>query len=135
LFLRTTRKRRFEYAVASWKQKNGRKAIRSSEREGLLKGLRPTTMLDAIYRLRIRSNYEDADVYLTRGASDADAFTYFDACTRILRSGLFNFELLIARQIGKQVYGQVVDDFVRRERRQFSLQTMQPRWHAIAELL
>jgi len=135
LFLRTTRQRRLEKSIAGWKEKNKRKAIRSGERAKLVDGLRPTTLMDALYRLRIRSNYEDADLYLTGSASEADAIIYFDSCSRILKSGLMNFELLIAKLIGKDQYGDIVADFSMRERSNFSKTTVLPRWRIIDELL
>lgn len=135
LFLRTTRQRRLTNAIDAWKQKNKRKAIRNSERDSLVAALRPTTLMDALYRLRIRSNYEDADLYLTGGASDEDAKSYFEASSRILKSGLLNFELLIAKHIGRTRYDQIVNDFVRRERAGFSANTMQPRRKVIEEVL
>ena len=135
LFLRTTRQRRLRAAVDSWKQKNKRKVIRRAERDVLLKSLRPTSLMDALYRLRIRSNYEDADLYLTGGASERDSESYFDASSRILKSGLLNLELLIAKHVGRTKYEQIVADFVRRERGGFSKNTMQPRWTVIREIL
>ena len=122
-------------SIEGWKTEKKRKRIRRPEREAVAQKLAPTTMMDALYRLRIRSNYEDADLYLTGGADEEEVQAYFDAAVRILKSGMLNLELLIARHIGAKNFTQIVESFQEKDRSNFSETTIQLRKKAILRAL
>jgi hypothetical protein len=134
-FLRTTRKRRLDLAIDSWKLRNKRLRIRGDQRNTILKSLRPTNMMDALYRLRVKANYEEADFHLMGSISDQDARSFFDSNILLLKSGLLNFELLVARHVGRSVYERIVVDFVKKERKRFSEGTVIPRWTMIEKII
>lgn len=134
-FLRTTRKRRLDAAIEGWKARKKRRRIRKHEREEVLTSLRPTSMMDALYRLRVKANYEEADLHLIGNVSDQDARSFFNANILLLKTGLLNFELLIARHVGRSMYEKIVLDFVQKERKKFSEGTVIPRWTTIEKLI
>src|SRR5262249_23221014 len=81
MMLRTTRSRhltskledrntRKKYATKSGKP---RRSYSATQRKDICAAIPATSIFDFFYRLRIRSNYEDADAFLLGSLSDTDA--------------------------------------------------------------
>lgn len=107
--LRMARKWQFERARAdvlrNAKTKAGkpRKNLNSALRQQALDRLWPTTLLDFLYGLRVRSNYMQADEY----ASDASDWNFQDFHSGILHlvdSALLAIESHIAVRVGTAAY-------------------------------
>ena len=74
--------------------------------------LRPATLLDYLWRLRCRSNYEDVDMF-TEGPEDEiqSSLVHLNLC-RITAATLLVNELLIARLIGATTLRTIADEWV-----------------------
>ena len=105
LFLKATRKKMLETSVAGWKQRNKKKNIPLEQRNILADKLRPTTIFDALYRMRTRSNYRDIDSFAI-GMSpfsykNGDALKLHRSVMLLTDSSLLMLEVLIAKIMGK----------------------------------
>lgn len=116
--LRMTRRWKVEEARANWlrtaKTARGkpRKQLPANERAKLVVALRPTTILDFMYELRARTNYEGVEEY----GSDADDSTVESFHTGLLHLsdlGLLHYEADLAVTVGLKAYEAEVHEWVR----------------------
>jgi len=133
--LRTTRNRQIETAVNEWKKKHRRKKIGKEKRKCCVDGLPSTTIFDVLYRLRIRSNYADADLYLLNISNECDAVRLYECFTGIAWHTLFVFELIMTKYLGKSTFGDIVSGFLNDEKSGFSTNLLHRRWEIISGLL
>ena len=117
LFLRTTRERQLAKKIDQWKREKSRKRALRSERQELLDQLPPTTIFDALFRVRTRANYRDVDSFLFCGelASTNTIELHRDIC-EITNTTLMVFEILIARASTKQLFSEIVEQFIQASR-------------------
>ncbi|MFA5340037.1 MAG: hypothetical protein WC317_07835 [Candidatus Omnitrophota bacterium] len=121
LWLKTTRerkdKKRRKEAIKSkrFKCANGEPRKNLSFKQKLIvdSTLHATTFYDGLYRLRIRSNYEDADAFILGTMSQEEALTFYDSLIVILEATLFVLEKCISKHISSQEYKNIVDEFIR----------------------
>lgn len=132
MFLKTTRQRQLDVDVEEWKRKQKAKRLRPGVKQALVASLpRATTLFDCLYRLRIRSNYVDADSFLLGVYESEDASDFHKALTRICWSTLLILEILIARHVGKQAFGTIVTEFLKHEKKGWSKKLIALRWESI----
>ena len=95
LFLRTTRERQGENAIAEWKKDNRRKTIPKKKRDEILAKLSPTSLFHALYRLRLRSNYSDAESFLASLRTQEMPLIFISRCAVLagIRSSYWNSSL------------------------------------------
>jgi len=105
MFLRTTRKRQVSRSIDEWKSKRKKQRIDKSQRAQLVNSLPPTSLFNALYRLRIRSNYEDADAFLLSIENDAEAIEFHQAIRSVGWYTLLLLELLVAARVGRPKFG------------------------------
>jgi len=111
LFLKTTRSREIEKAIKEWKKRYKRKAIRKNERERLVNGLGPISIFHCFYRLRIRSNYDDAESFLVSLENTEEAERFHVALRRAAYYTLLVLELIISQYVGRNRFSKWVEDF------------------------
>lgn len=119
MFLRTTRNSQYLSKRDEWlnnkdnRKRNGQKysKIPSEKSHNIISKMRMTTVFDGLYRLRIRSNYQDADNFYTDKITDGDAREYYDACLNIANHTLCLFESKIINKIGFEEYRKYADGF------------------------
>lgn len=97
--LRTTRERRIRDRVGDWKKGQRKKRITAEERKRVGEKTKPTTLFDFLYRLRIRSNYSDADAFAAGILQPSEAVQLNESLRYIVSSTMFTLELLIDRQL------------------------------------
>ncbi len=118
LALRTTRERLLEERVDQWRRQNKtaggkpRKNVPASVRSDQDTALRPVSIFDFLYRMRIRSNYRDADTFLEQRVSDQEAAQFNTALLDIEYTLLLVLEAHIRQHIGRDAYANIVQDFV-----------------------
>jgi len=116
MFVRTTRDRIIEERCEEWKEenptKNGtvRSRLPNGQRDQIAAGVRSVSVFDAFYRLRIRSNYKDVDIFL--GSDTNDAKTYLRALCNITDKTLFMIEAYVAQAVGKAQFGKMYGEYV-----------------------
>lgn len=111
MLLRTTRKRLVDACCEKWKKDNCRQRIPGSERIRIAANLAPTSLFDFLYRMRLRSNYSDADSFLLTLHLENDAQELSSAIVNIVWHNAFMIELLICRYLGKNAFTRIVDEF------------------------
>lgn len=137
--LKTTRDRRFDDLKETMlrrkdiKTKAGRTAKRMTlaRQNSEYEGLAATTTFDFLYRLRIRSNYRDADTFLSQNVGDVRAF--YDELVGLTRCTLHALESLVVLAIGEKRFGAEVTAFGRRRLPSFAeQQSVLARWPEFA---
>lgn len=113
MLLRTTRGRQVERKVLQRKRDIRSGRLPKGERERIEASLSPTSLFDALYRLRLRSNYADADAFLAVLPSAIDAVELQRSAVSIGFYTLLVLEVLIARYIGMEAFRAIRDQFAR----------------------
>ena len=131
MLLRTTRNRQILKNIKEWKDSNDRSRISSGERASCVNGLHSTTIFDVLYRLRMRSNYEDADLYLLNIEDQTNASDFLECLTTVTWHILFVLELIITRYLRKSVFGEIVSEFLNDETSGHSINLLNMRWEII----
>lgn len=107
--LRTTRTTQIEEHRPGWLKgltTNAGKQRLNLPTSELLKraaAMRPTTLFDLLYRLRIRSNYQEGDAFLTGPLSASDAADFHNALCTIVGATMLTVEIFIAHHVGAGV--------------------------------
>jgi len=133
-FLRTTRLRHLQKQCDDWKESNNRKRVCSNVKRRFIDNLSPTTLFHCLYRLRLRSNYSDADSFLLSVAGSADGISFHAALRKICWGTLLILETLTARYIGKLEFENIVNSFRRYERSAVSDELIGLRWEKVRSL-
>ena len=135
LFLKTTRDRQIDKSIKDWKKSKRRKTIRARERAEVVGRLSPTSFFHCVYRLRIRSNYSDVESFLVSIERADDSGKFNGSLRRICWYTLFVLELLIARYVGRRVFGQWVEEFIRYDSSELGTRLAQRRCRHISQFL
>jgi hypothetical protein len=77
---------------------------------------RPTTLMDHLFRLRIRANYEDALMFTEGPGSDEDASAWSRNLVALTSATLLVHELRLVHVLGANLLIPAVDDWLRRHR-------------------
>lgn len=132
MLLKTTRHRQLRRSIDDWKRRERRKRIDTPTRKKLATKLPPTSIFDALYRLRVRSNYSDADTFLLSLENNREAFEFHRALSTLGCYTMCVFELLIAAHVGKRNYDRWTKDFERFDVAGHSRGTLLRRWLMIS---
>ena len=127
LMLRTTRKKLLARRKIEWKREKNRKRMRRDQIFDLDRDIHPTTFFDNMYRLRIRSNYQDADAFMMGTQTLNDAANYHSVLTGITKATLFIIEMYICMLLGQGAFKKVVYDFIKRDRTEQSDKSIKSR--------
>lgn len=106
--LKTTRDHQIEAKRPSWI--SGLRTARGQPRRTLPRrvledraaAMAPTTLFDLLYRLRIRSNYQEADAFLRGALGSADAEAFHRALCDVVATTLLVVEIQLAHQVGAE---------------------------------
>lgn len=105
--LRTTRREQIDDHREGWRK--GMKTAAGAPRKNLPKAvleanattMRPTTLFDLLWRLRVRSNYKEGDALLSGALGPADAATFHTAMAEIVATTLLTAEIYMAHLVGR----------------------------------
>jgi len=123
-WLRTTRKSRLEKREEQWKRKEKKGRIDPQVRKQFVASLHPTSLFDCLWRLRIRSNYRSVETYLVRYVGDDEAERFHKALVTVTRATVCLLESYVARLIGAQNYGKIVQGFLSHDPQGLAAQTV-----------
>lgn len=126
--LKTTRDRShaFESKLDGWRERNRSKAARAGRtkghkrwvpydvQDGLYAAIRPTTLLDFVYRMRRRSSYKDDSSFLDERIGMTDAIGFNRDFLLFTRCTLHVLETLIERAAADDFLARTQDDFAKR---------------------
>jgi len=115
MFLKTTFERIIEEKCSEWKEKRpiknrARKRLSPGIRQEIADKQRGVSIFDCFYRLRIRSNYKDVDIFIL-GSSAPETTKYFKSLCNITDKTLFIIENYLLKYIGKQRMEQIIDEY------------------------
>lgn len=133
-FLKTTRQRHLLKQCEDWKSAHGKKRVSPTAKRQFIQNLSPTSLFNCLYRLRLRSNYADADSFLLSVQGSSEGSSFHSALRKIGWSSLLVLELLTARYLGKREFERVVDSFRRYEPRGLSDDLIGLRWGTLRSL-
>lgn len=129
--LKTTRERQFEKKLDKWRKDKKKKRVIKQEKIKIDTNLCPTTIFDFLYRLRIRSNYEDADAFLLGTFQSKDADSFFNNSTIVSKYTMFILEYLISRYIGMPEFQGFANEYIRTKKISLGLKLLEERLNFI----
>lgn len=114
--LLTTRKAELEIRFARERKRDVKKGHKSrnlkmAEKENIANRLHPTTVIDFFYRMRIRSNYDDPEMYIYGQPDPKVAAEHFNKYLKLTRCLAKLFEQIIERKIGHKQWKILNDEF------------------------
>jgi hypothetical protein len=110
--LYTTRERQIAQKKEDVRLREGRSRVNATTAARMAAQLRATTVFDFMWRLRIRSDYRDAESFL-EGISIIDsAVSYHRSISTITSATLATLELLVASYAGVDLYRSAAQGFV-----------------------
>lgn len=84
------------------------------EKANINEHLRPYTIMDYLYRLRLKTNYKDSNMF-SDGPEDDNSSRYIrNALCRIANGTLFLHEMAIRNLVGRNIFLSWIDDWIRR---------------------
>jgi hypothetical protein len=134
--LRMTRRWKIDSVREDWLKKDKTKAgkprknLPAAERAGLIAGLRPTTLMDFLYELRRRSNYEGVDEYGS-DAEDACVERFHRGLLHVADMGLLHYETMLVQYVGMQAYEDEVGAWSAAKISSWTTETVERRLRAI----
>lgn len=134
LLLRTTRKRQLEESIINWKHKRRTNRIPKAQRDRLLNKMVPTSLFDALYRMRRRSNYQDTDSFIFCNVPVDDTIHMHRSLLAFVSASLMVFECLVARVTPRDWLTDTVENFVDASGA-LANETINARWPIINELV
>lgn len=117
--LRTTRRFFLGGRETEWKSSNRTKEgnpyrrIPSQERQRIRTSMHPTTIIDLLYRMRLRSNYDDVDDFVLGQLTEDDARTYFRSLVSATRRSMQVVEALVRATMPAGAYDRHANEFLR----------------------
>jgi hypothetical protein len=110
-FLRTTHSHFLAEKCDEWKARNKKQRVSSLVKKEFLQKSQPTNMLHCLYRLRIKSNYVEADPYIYTIDNKDDTLLYHESIKSICQYYLEAFEVLIIKSIRFDKYEEFIKSF------------------------
>ncbi|MFH1656318.1 MAG: hypothetical protein ABH956_00915 [Candidatus Nealsonbacteria bacterium] len=110
MFILTTRNNEFNYRRQKRLNKN-KKKLKKGERKEIINGMRRTTVFDCLYRIRIRSNYRDADMFLSDIIDNNEANEFHCYLRNIVDYGAIIFENKIIQILGFEKFKEIFKEF------------------------
>lgn len=107
--LRMTRRWKISLLRDGWLRQNKtkagqlRKRLPATERAKLINNLSPTTMMDFLYELRRRANYEGVEEYGS-DAEDANVERFHRGLLHLADMGLLHYEAMLGQYVGIAAY-------------------------------
>lgn len=98
--LLTTHKRLYELDVPEEKKRLGRKRLASDHRAAIHRRHRRLGVVDFLWRLRCRSNYESAEAYMHAADAPWDAITFCEGLTSLTELIAESFKIVIQNSVG-----------------------------------
>ena len=119
MFLRTTRKKELDRRFAEERRQNikpGRtwRCLSVQDKERIAKSMAPTTLFDVLWRIRKKTNYEDADTFVL-GAGD-DAWRFAQALVIVTDGTVALLEALAAAYVGPRLLADISQAYADRTR-------------------
>ncbi|WP_298993270.1 hypothetical protein [uncultured Pseudokineococcus sp.] len=90
-----------------------RARLKRSESDEAAAKVRPHTMVDYFYRLRVKANYEDARMFTEGPESEGQSRQVARDIAHLASATMLSHEIRVGRLLGRQVLGQAVDTWLK----------------------
>lgn len=100
--LSTTRQEFLAVRFEEKRDKEKKKRLTYEAKNQCCKNEHPTSVCDLLYRLRLRSNYDNPDMYLFAPTAHQSAVRSYQELLRLTELLLAGFDVLIERRIGRE---------------------------------
>lgn len=108
--LLTTRNWHLKHQIETYKRSQRIKTLSGKKREQFLAKNSASSILDFLYQLRQRSNYEENNEYGAE-VEDGSINRFYSGVTHIVHSGLMHYETMIASRIGIDTYRSILEEW------------------------
>jgi hypothetical protein len=88
--------------------------LTTNEKEKIFNQLRPYTIIDYLYRLRLKTNYEDSNMFSDGPEDNISSYNVRAALCKIASGTLFLHELAIRNLVGRETFLKWVDEWNKR---------------------
>lgn len=108
----TTRERQLKERRDDWCERNNRKRLPPAEAQRFAKSLQPTTVFNFLWRLRKRSDYRDADVFLDGVWTPQQAKDYHRSIETLVAGSITVLDTLTVAYAGPDIYQRAIQPFL-----------------------
>ena len=122
--LRSTRRHLLDDRCDDWKRKAKKKRILAAQRKQIGTLEAATSLLHFLYRLRLRSNYGDSDVFVS-GSTARESIAFARAYVNVTSYFLGSLECLIEKRLGTGYIGSAIKQL---NRNPGTLRPVENRW-------
>ncbi|TAN42556.1 MAG: hypothetical protein EPN22_12370 [Nitrospirae bacterium] len=91
--------------------KRKRRNIPQAEKQTISKKLHATTLIDFLYRMRVRSNYDDPDIYLYAHSQVDDAARHYADLLFLTQAAFSALSVILLKKLGKSTFEQIEGQF------------------------
>lgn len=112
--LRTTRSKVLAERKAEWRTKNSKARVPRAEAQRMARELPATTIFNFLWRLRKRSDYRDADVFVKGIWTPYQAREYHEALTTLIAGTVTVLNSITVAYVGTDVVNEAAKAFLRR---------------------
>lgn len=119
----TTHANRFEEKCAEQRRKKRRKKLSPDQKQQVLVRLSPTSFFNFLYRLRLRSNYDDPMMFMAGQSDDRAAVQHYMNVYSFARTTVFLLQEVPKRILNPAERSQVADAY-----RRFKANMSRPKW-------
>ncbi len=86
-----------------------RRKLNIEEKQSICRNLHSTSVIDFLYRMRIRSNYEEPDIYLL-DTDINEAATHYERLCILVQLIIYLLEEILKRKIGKESFKRLTEN-------------------------
>lgn len=107
--LTTTREKKLEEKFSDMRRsgvgrRRPRRNLRSEEKSRIVQAMHPTSVMDFLYRVRIRANYDDPNIYIYGSQDGGQAETHYRNTVKLTRSIISCLDAILKRKIGDTAF-------------------------------
>jgi hypothetical protein len=95
---------------------NSKRRLTAADKAEVIANARPTTVMDYLWRLRIKANYEDQGMFSDGPETDSVAAKFAAHLVALTAASLLVHELRLRHLLGKEILLSAVDDWLGRHR-------------------
>jgi hypothetical protein len=114
MLLRTTRAKLFEQRKVERRKKHQKNRVPTADAHSIAQRIPPTTLFDFLWRLRIRTDYQDIDALIPGTERPHHAVAFHQALVKIVEANLAVFESLIELSSGSETLSEAAKAFVKK---------------------
>jgi hypothetical protein len=108
-FLKTTRRKQIQFVVAREKERRSLNRSPRGLRKKIATQLEPTSVFEALYRLRKRNDYEDGESFVLGAWSEDEAREFCANLSNVVHAALRQAELLVAAYLGLDAFDEPLE--------------------------